>query len=107
MMKKIIPSIRTFILLSWLFFLTIRPAFSQEAATLPAEQQIEQYISSLLADIEQNNRIVGEITEESLKDLPIGVKKTIGGNNYLIAIDSARSTDPWYTNQRLCAYLPI
>ena len=57
-----LPPSRIFTLLFGLLFLIISSAFGQKTEPTPKER----YISSLLADIEQNNRIVGEITEESL-----------------------------------------
>ena len=81
------PSNRTFILRFILFgflSLTTLHVFCQVAEPT----QLEQYISNLLAKIESDDRIVGELTLESLQNLPIGVKKTIGNNRIVIGIDS-------------------
>jgi hypothetical protein len=77
---------RTYFILILLFLAF--PVSSQESLT-----PMEQHISSLIADIEQNNRTVSELTEESLANLPVGIKKTVGGNRYIIGIDSARVTE--------------
>ena len=86
------PSNRTFFLrfiLCALIFLTTRYAHCQEAEPT----QLEQYISSLLADIEQNNWFIDELTFESLDNLPVGIKKTIGNNRITIGVDSAQYFD--------------
>jgi hypothetical protein len=54
--------------------------------------QEEKRISSLLALVETENRIVGELISENLTNLPVGIKKTISGTKIIIAIDSARLT---------------
>jgi hypothetical protein len=54
-------------------------------------KQKEQYISSLLVNLEENNRTVEELSTTNLTNLPVGIKRTIGNNQIIIGIDSAKA----------------
>lgn len=49
----------------------------------------ESKINDLLHRIESENRIVDELIDNNLSNLPIGIRKTISGTTVTIAIDSA------------------
>lgn len=52
----------------------------------------ESRISALIEKVKNEGRIVDELSENNLTNLPIGIKKTISGNTVIIAIDSALIT---------------
>jgi hypothetical protein len=53
------------------------------------ETSEEKRIDNLIERIKSENRVVDELIENNLSNLPIGIKKTISGTTVIIAIDSA------------------
>ncbi len=52
----------------------------------------EQRITALLEKINTENRVIEELIENNLTNLPVGIKKTVSGTTFIIAVDSARIT---------------
>jgi hypothetical protein len=57
--------------------------------SIAQESGDERKIDGLLQRIESENRVVDELVENNLSNLPIGIRKTISGTRVTIAIDSA------------------
>ncbi len=60
--------------------------FAQDSLSDPAQN----LVISILHKVEQENRITGNISPDSLSSLPVGIMKEIGNTRYIIAIDSAK-----------------
>ncbi|MGE5406540.1 MAG: hypothetical protein ACM3NR_02410 [Methanosarcina sp.] len=56
---------------------------------LSQETSEEKRIDDLIERIKSENRVVDELVQNNLGNLPIGIKKTISGTTVTIAIDSA------------------
>jgi hypothetical protein len=56
---------------------------------LHSQTQEERKVSALIEKIKSENKIVEELTDNNLTNLPVGIKKTISGTTIIIAIDSA------------------
>ncbi len=66
-----------------------RYAFAQTSTISKSVNPKETYITSLLAKIQENGNTVKELSEANLKNLPVGVKRTINNKEIVIGIDSA------------------
>jgi hypothetical protein len=75
------------ILLLWDLYFTY--AQTTTTQTLTATQQKETYITNLLAAIQENGNTVTELSQQNLKNLPVGIKRTLLNNEITIGIDSA------------------
>lgn len=59
------------------------------AAQLDTSNAYIQKIIALSKQVEEENKLVGQLQQDVGNDLPIGLKKEIAGSTYIIAIDSA------------------
>lgn len=69
-------------------FLVLIPASTLGQSSNPMEQRI----TSLLEKIEKEDRVIEELIDNNLSNLPLGIKKTISGTSITIAIDSGLIT---------------
>lgn len=72
----------------------------------------EDRIKALLDKINNEKRVVEELTNNNLTNLPVGIKKTVGNTTITIAVDSARITPQGmiidaYTQIRLPGYTRV
>lgn len=73
-----------------------------------AQDTLSQYVQSLQEQVLEEGRITGELTEEDLASLPMGVGKEINGKRYYILVDEARYTPQGaFINAYLSLPLPI
>jgi hypothetical protein len=70
-------------------------------------EELISYIYSLHDEVSDPNKQVGNLNQDSLPSLPIGLMKEIGGTKYIIAIDSAEFTPTGaYFNAYMAVELP-
>lgn len=74
------------ILLLLFLFSCYLPAWSQ---TTPAADAQQSYVLSLVNKVTSQNRLLSQMDPDSMAALPFGIHKTIGGQEYVIAIDSS------------------
>ncbi|MFN7234249.1 MAG: hypothetical protein ACK5U1_07305 [Cyclobacteriaceae bacterium] len=64
----------------------------------------EIHIHSLCKEIVESGKTVDRLTESDFADLPLGIARQVGGGTYVVAIDSAYSTEQgWF----LSAYMSV
>lgn len=80
-------------IISKLYRLLLFLVLATSLFNIQAQTTQEQHISSVMSRILSENRIVGELTVESLQNLPVGVRKYVNANRYIIAIDRAVFTE--------------
>jgi len=78
-----------------LCFIILLPSFSFSQNASPVENSgiamtpLEKYIHAVTQKVVEDHKTTDKLSEKDLADLPIGIVRQIGNNQYVIAIDSA------------------
>ncbi|MBC8111637.1 MAG: hypothetical protein H7Y04_11300 [Verrucomicrobia bacterium] len=87
--------------------------FAQNVPITPvAAKEMDAFAAHIIANYEgetlrKKGRLITQLTEGALADLPVGIAREYGGTTYVIAIDSAYSDEKnWYLSAYAAIKLP-